>query len=167
MSMETVRRLAANILNVGENRIRISPESTKDALGALTRTDVRSLIEKGVITKVAVIGRASSRKRTTRGHGRIRHSRVSDKVLWMQKIRSQRKLLFDLLEKGLVPKDQKWVLYGKVKSGIFKNKRGFILYLTDNKLLPKDFVYEKGTKVDKSQKTTKVEKPKVKKGEKK
>lgn len=162
MSMETVRRLAADIMNVGQNRVRISPDGAKDALGALTRTDVRSLIEKGLITKVPVIGRASSRKRSTRGRGRVRNARVSEKELWMQKIRSQRKLLFDLLEKGVIPKSEKWVLYGKVKSGIFKNKRGFLLYLSDNKLLPKDFVYEKGAKTPE-----KSQKPKAKKGEKK
>ncbi len=139
MTIATVRRLAADILSVGENKIKISPDGLKDAEGALTRSDVKSLIEKGVVTKAKPQGRASTGKGGRRGHGRRRGTPVDSKNVWMDKVRSQRKMLRRLVESGAVKKDAKRMLYFKVKSGIFRNKRAMLLYLKDNKLVAADY----------------------------
>jgi len=49
MSIVTVRRLAADILGVGENKVWISPEKISEVSSALTRDDVRALIKQGTI----------------------------------------------------------------------------------------------------------------------
>ncbi len=139
MTIATVRRLAADILSVGENKVKISPEGLKDAEGALTRSDVKSLIEKGIVTKLRPQGRASTGKGGRRGHGRRRGTPVDSKDVWMDKVRSQRKMLRMLVESGAVKKDAKRMLYFKVKSGIFRNKRAMLLYLKDNKLVAADY----------------------------
>ncbi len=139
MTIKTVRRLAADILNVGERRVRISPEGLKEAEGALTRADVKGLIDKGIISKARVKGRASTRKKGRRGRGRRKGSLANRKELWMQKVRAQRKFLSFLVESGALEKGQKRSLYGKVKSGIFRSKKTMLLYLKDNKLVPEDY----------------------------
>ena len=139
MTILTVRRLAADILNVGERRIRISPDGLKEAQGALTRADVKALIDKGIITKAKVKGRDSTRKRRRRGRGRRKGSLADRKKLWMQKVRAQRKFLSMLVEEGVLEKGAKRSLYGKVKSGLFKSKKTMLLYLKENGLIAEDY----------------------------
>ncbi|MFH1785050.1 MAG: 50S ribosomal protein L19e [Candidatus Micrarchaeota archaeon] len=182
MTIATVRRLAADIFNVGENKVKISPDGMKEAEGALTRSDVKNLIEKGIISKKKNLGRASTRKRFRRGHGHKKgSSTIHSKEVWMMKVRSQRKLLNMLISSGALNKKAKRVLYGKVKSGIFRNKKAFLLYLKDNEFIAKDYELEKPIYVPKKtkqpkklgKKTTEVKKepkqetkPEPKKGEK-
>ncbi len=139
MTIETVRRLAADIMNVGRNKIRISPEGLKEAEGALTRSDVRGLIEKGIIKKAPKQGRASTRRTGRTGHGRRRGTPIDAKDVWMQKVRAQRRFLNLLLDSGTLKKENKRSLYGKIKSGIFRNKRAMLLYLRDAGLVPEDY----------------------------
>jgi|GEM_PF-494522 large subunit ribosomal protein L19e len=162
MTIATVRRLAADIFNVGENKIRINPESIKDAEGALTRADVKNLIEKGVVTKKPNAGRASTKKRFRRGHGhRKGSSTINSKEVWMMKVRAQRKFLNMLLSTGAVDKKSRGALYGKVKSGIFRNKKAFLLYLKDNKFVAQTYEPPKATYVPKQAKPPKQAKKKT------
>ncbi|VVC03657.1 50S ribosomal protein L19e [Candidatus Bilamarchaeum dharawalense] len=172
MTIATVRRLAADIFNVGENKIRISPDGLKDAEGALTRSDVKSLIEKGVVTKKPNLGRASTKKRFRRGHGhRKGSSTINSKEVWMMKIRAQRKFLNLLLSTGAVKNKDRRILYSKLKSGIFRNKKAFLLYLKDNKFVPNEFEPPKAEYTPKPKKAPKQKKaavaktPEVKKTE--
>ncbi len=177
MTIATVRRLAADILSVGQRRVRISPDGLKEAEGALTRSDVRGLIDKGVITKAKVQGRDSTARKKRRGRGRMKGSFGRGKELWMQKVRAQRKLLFKLIDEGVLPKEHKRSLYGKVKSGIFRNKKAMLLYLQENDLIPKDYELKKkgaepkkkpekkAKKTAKKKKATKKKKPAKKEGE--
>lgn len=139
MAISTVRRLAADIFNVGENRVKISPEGVQEAEGALTRVDVKALIEKGIITKVRKKGRASTSKGRRRSPGHRKGAVLSQKDVWMEKVRAQRKFLAMLLSSGALKKQHKWSVYRKVKSGLFRNKRAMLLYLKDNALVAKDY----------------------------
>ncbi len=139
MTLQTVRRLAADILHVGENKIRIVPEMIGEAMGALTREDVRNLIKKGAVKKLPNQGRASTFKRDRRSAGRTRGARVTEKEMWMQKVRAQRKFLGVLVSEKALPKEQKRSIYYKIKSGIFKNKRAMLLYLKDNSLVSESY----------------------------
>jgi large subunit ribosomal protein L19e len=131
MAIATVRRLAADILGVGESRIRISPDNIKEVEGALTRADVKGLIGKGFITRKKLNGRASTVKRERRSSGH--------KSAWMEKVRAQRRFLRLLVADGAVRQGSKRSLYGKIKSGIFRNKRAMLLYLKDNGLVARDY----------------------------
>lgn len=156
MTLATVRRLAADILNVGENKIRLNPDGLKEAEGALTRSDVKGLISKGFVIKLKNAGRASTKKRTRRGHGhRKGSSTLNSKEVWMMKIRAQRKFLSMLLASNAVAKKDKRLLYQKLKSGIFRNKRAFLLYLKDNKFVANDLESPKAEYVPKPKKVPK------------
>ena len=139
MAISTVRRLAADIFNVGENKVRISPEGVQEAEGALTRADVKGLIEKGIITRLKPNGRASTRKARRRSIGHRKGTVLPAKEVWMQKVRAQRKFLAILMKAGVLKKQDKWSVYGKIKSGLFRNKRAMLLYLQDNDQVPKDY----------------------------
>jgi ribosomal protein L19E len=139
MTIATVRRLAADIFDVGENKVRISPDGLKEAEGALTRSDVRGLIEKGIVTRARPRGRASTRRTGRTGHGRRRGTPLDTKAVWMEKIRAQRRFLSMLLGGGALKKEAKRALYRKIKSGIFRNKRAMLLYLRENKLVAADY----------------------------
>jgi large subunit ribosomal protein L19e len=165
MTIATVRRLAADILNVGRNKVRIDPDNLKEAEGALTRADVRSLIDKGIVRKAKRAGRASTRRTGRRGRGRRRGTPVDSKTAWMDKIRSQRAFLNTLLDSGALKKESKRSLYGKIKSGIFRNKRAMLLYLKDNSLVPADFEPAKRKREEPPKRS--IPKPKAQKSQKK
>jgi len=139
MTIATVRRLAADIMNVGQNKVRISPDGLKEAEGALTRADVKGLIDKGVITKVKPAGRASKKRTKRRGRGKRKGSTMSTKELWMEKVRAQRRFLRMLLKTEALKESEKRSIYQKVKSGIFRNKKALLLYLKENGLVAEDY----------------------------
>lgn len=134
----TVKRLAADILKVGENRIRIKPDEFSRAMDALTREDVRGLIDEGVVYALPYVGPRGKPRREKQGRGRRRgtkYSRKGAKETWMERVRSQRKYLSQLLAGGdLLPKFKREV-YLKIKGGVFKGKNAMRLYLVDNKML--------------------------------
>jgi len=139
MAISTVRRLAADILGCGERKIRVSSDGLKEAEGAMTRSDVRSLIEKGFIIRLPNKGRASTKRTVRRGPGHRRGPLFDVKDLWMRKVRSQRAFLKMLVGSEVLKKDSKRSIYGKIKSGIFKNKRALLLYLKENSLVAQSY----------------------------
>jgi large subunit ribosomal protein L19e len=139
MAIATIRRLAADIMRVGENKVRIAPDNVKEAEGALTRADVRGLIDKGIIIRLKPQGRASTRKKERRSVGKRRGIMIPEKEAWMMKVRAQRRLLRTLTADGALKKGTRRSVYGKVKSGIFRNKRAMLIYLKDNGLVAKDY----------------------------
>jgi len=148
MSMKTVKRLAAEILKVGENRVKIAPAEAKRAEEALTRDDVRALIVDNVITaepKRGVSRLRARKKQAQKKKGRRRgigsrkggkYSKVKRKTIWMNKVRAQRKTLFEYSDKGLMEEGSSYrTVYKMIKGGAFKGRGQMVKYLQDNKML--------------------------------
>ncbi|MCD1293495.1 50S ribosomal protein L19e [Methanocella sp. CWC-04] len=128
------KRLAAALLKVGQTRVWMDPERGEDIATAITREDIRGLIEQGIIKRTAAVGISRGRARARdikrekghrKGHGSRRGAkgaRTPKKELWMRKIRAQRKLLKEMRddEKSLAP-GQYRKLYRKAKGGEFRN----------------------------------------------
>ncbi len=144
MSLQTVKRLAADIFGVGVNKIKIT--DVKEAEGALTREDVRQLIEKGAVTKRPRQGRRSKEKKKKRGPGSKKGKKSQGKEEWMKKVRSQRRLLRELVSQGVLPKEDKRAIYMKIKGGLFRSKRALVQYLKDNEYISQDYELKKGEK---------------------
>ena len=52
MNLRAQRRIAAEVLKVGKNRVRIDPDREDDVSMAITRDDIRTLIhEKGITAR--------------------------------------------------------------------------------------------------------------------
>ncbi len=138
MSSATVKRLAADILKIGVNKVRIKTEDEGKVMDALTRDDVRNLIKDGSVFGLERRGVSRIKKKSKKRRGRRKgkkYSRKGKKELWMEKVRAQRKHLRELLGEGKLDLANKRKLYLKIKGGMFKSKAALDRYLSDNKIL--------------------------------
>lgn len=144
MSIITVRRLAADILGVGENKVHINPEKISEVSSALTRDDVRALIKQGTIK--AKVLRSTSRARGKlndirkrkgrKGPGSIKGAkgaRVVSKDKWMSHVRAQRKYLRQV--KLALTESAYRMLYRRVKGGSFQSRAQLMNFIKDNNLM--------------------------------
>ena len=137
MTAITVKRLAADILKVGTNRISIKEDEYSRAMEALTREDVRGLIQDGAVYSVRYVGPRTKPARKRKGPGKRKgkkYSRKTKKEGWMERIRSQRAYLDAMLKTGEVPAEYKRKVYLKIKGGAFRGKKALLIYKNKAKL---------------------------------
>src|SRR4030042_3784999 len=108
------RRLAAQILKIGQNRVWINPERMDNVEGAITREEVRKLIHEKIIVSLPQQGVSRSRAKVIRakklkgrrsGPGSLKgasHAKVTKKEAWMIKIRSLRRKLRELKARKVI-----------------------------------------------------------------
>ncbi len=129
------KRIAADVMKVGEGKVWIDPdpEATADIAEAITREDIRGLIEEGIIKKKQKKGvsRGRARQRAAkkavgrrRGHGSrkgAKGARRGKKRQWITKIRSLRRRLKELRDEEGLDKTAYRKLYTKAKAGELMN----------------------------------------------
>ncbi|MHC1566485.1 MAG: 50S ribosomal protein L19e [Candidatus Syntropharchaeia archaeon] len=127
------RRLAADILGVGIKRVWLNPELVEEIAAALTREDIRGLIESGAIKRKQKKGvsrgraRMLARKRAKghrKGHGSrkgTKKARFPKKRAWIIKIRALRRKLRELRDSGEIDASTYRKLYNKAKGGEFRD----------------------------------------------
>jgi len=132
-NLSSQRRLAAQILKVGQNRVWINPERMDDVEGAITREEVKKLIhekiiaslpEKGISRGRAKVVRAKKRKGRRKGqgsYGGAGYAKVSRKEAWMSKIRSLRKKLRELKASRVIAETTYTQMYRMAGSGRFES----------------------------------------------
>jgi len=140
------RRLAAEILKVGQNRVWIDPARMDDVEGAITREEVRKLIHEKVIMSLPERGVSRSRAKSVRRKksvGRRKgpgsrtgsgHAKISKKEAWMSKIRSLRRKLRELKANRVITESTYRKLYGVAGSGKFESIADLERYLKANDL---------------------------------
>ncbi len=145
--MRMQRRIAAEILKCGENRIWIDPERIEDVKSAITREDIKRLIKEGVIKKKPVKGQSTYRakiKHEQRKKGRHRGpgsrkgkktARMGKKERWIMTIRALRKELRKLKAEKKIDVHTYRRLYIRAKGGQFKNKHQLYLFLEEKGIL--------------------------------
>ena len=137
MQLDKVRRLAADVLKTGENRIWMDPAENEKISEVITKEDVRVLITEGFIKKKSARGQSTGRSKALRiqkkkgrrrGMGKRKgtlQSRTPKKKSWMKNVRAQRKKLRELRENN--PKDVEKVgysdVYRKIKGNYFRGKK--------------------------------------------
>ena len=147
--LDVQRRLAAQILKCGENRIKFDPGSLDEINEAITKSDIRSLINKGIISKnpVRSTSRFWARKiKNQKKHGRRKGfgsrkgkktARLDPKREWMNKIRLQRRFIKSLRDQKLITSANYHELYMKSKGGFFRSIRHLKLYTQEKGLVKK------------------------------
>jgi len=132
-NLSSQRRLAAQILKIGQNRVWIDPERMDDVEGAITREEVRKLIhekiidslpEKGVSRSRAKIIREKKRKGRRSGPGSLTgagYAKVTKKEAWMKKIRSLRRKLRELKTSRIITESTYSQYYRMAGSGRFQS----------------------------------------------
>jgi large subunit ribosomal protein L19e len=127
------KRIAASLLKCGVNRVWFDPERLADIQNAISRDDLRELIEDGAIRAHQAKGVSRGRARVKmakrayghcKGPGRHRGAkgaRNPRKRQWIQKIRAIRKVLVELRDTGEIDRHMYRVLYRKAAGGQFRN----------------------------------------------
>lgn len=144
--MKIQKRLAAKLLKASPKRIKLDNQRLADINEAITKTDVRQLIDEKAITKTQEKGVSRGRARKImkqkakgkrKGQGSRQGkqtARLPSKQVWMNKIRSQRELLKNLKETERISKETYRDLYRKAKGGFFRSQRHIKIYLEDQKM---------------------------------
>ena len=97
------KRLAAEILKIGESRVWMNPDHLEDIKNAITRADVRKMINHGYIKAKKPKVKRHQKKKKKQGPGSrkgAKGARRPRKEKWMSTIRPLRKMLKELKEQG-------------------------------------------------------------------
>jgi large subunit ribosomal protein L19e len=145
-NLSSQRRLAAQILKIGQNRVWIDPERMDDVESAITREEVRKLIHEKVIVSLPEKGVSRSRAKVVRRKKRMgrrkgsgsrtgsSHAKISKKDAWMSKIRSLRKKLRELKASRVITESTYRKVYMIAGSGRFESIAELERYLKANDL---------------------------------
>lgn len=127
--------MAAEVMDVGKSRVWINPDEQEKISEAITRKDIRNLVESGAIQKKDVEGNSNARskeikkqkkKGRRKGHGKRqgkKTARKDSKEKWIEGIRAIRNRLKEMKEEDEVTNDEYWKLYDMAKGGFFRDTK--------------------------------------------
>ncbi len=134
VNLSSKRRMAAQVLGVGETRVRIDPEATEQLQDAITRESVRGWISAGLIW-------VDPKKGNSRGRVRARHlkskkkgkgqgskkgaqgARVGKKRVWVRRVRMLRHVLKVMRDRGDLTNEKFKLLYRHIQGGQIRTRR--------------------------------------------
>jgi large subunit ribosomal protein L19e len=146
MKLTTQKRLAAHVMKCGQTRVWMDPDFEDEISLAITRDDIRRLVDEGAIQRKPVRGvsrgRARYKLRQKRkgqrsGPGKKKGkatSKLSGKDRWMMKIRPMRKELRKLRDEGKITPKVYRELYLKAKGNAFRNTGHLRTYISERRL---------------------------------
>jgi large subunit ribosomal protein L19e len=170
MNLSTQKRIAAQVMKVGATRVWFDPNRLDEIKEAITKADIRSLVNDKAIQPRPETGisrfrtrkhNAQKKKGRRKGQGSrqgSRRARLPRKDEWMNKIRSQRAMLKKLRDDGMITKQTYRQTRGKAKGGFFRSRRHIQLHLEgaglmqikeENKTKPKEKTIENGSTIQK------------------
>ena len=138
------RRLAADVLDVGENRVWFDPDEQAEIATAITRDEIRELVDEGVIRAKDARGNSRGRARERnqkrayghqKGPGKrkgTKGARQNQKEQWQNQIRAQRRTLRELRDEGEITPTQYRELYRKAGGGEFRSVRYLLNYIDNH-----------------------------------
>lgn len=141
MSLKSQRRLAAEILKVGEGRVWIDPERIDYVEAAITREEIRKLIHEKVVRPLPQKGVSRARARVLKekrkkglrrgpgGKSGSARAKISKKQAWMNQIRPLRKRLHELKDSRAITETVYRKLYDMSESGVFESKADLERYI--------------------------------------
>ncbi|NLU45356.1 MAG: 50S ribosomal protein L19e [Euryarchaeota archaeon] len=133
--LKNQRRMAADILGCGENRVWINPDRLEEVEDCITRGDIRMAIDSGLIKAKAkkgtsrgrtryVAGQKASGKRKGPGSRKgTANARISDKRRWISRIRPIRDELKALRADGEITPSVYRLYYRRAKGGTYNSRR--------------------------------------------
>ena len=138
------KRMAADVLDVGKNKVWLDPERQGELVDAITREDIRELVDEGAIRAEAPKGNSRGRAKERQekrayGHQKGQGSRKgtaggreNEKQQWQSKIRAQREKLRELRDSGEISKSLYRDLYDRASGGEFDSVADIERTLEDN-----------------------------------
>jgi large subunit ribosomal protein L19e len=146
MKLSTQKRIAADVMKCGQTRVWMDPDFEDEISLAITRDDIRRLVDEGAIQRRPVRGVSRGRARHNlrqkrkgqrSGPGRKKGkatSKLSGKDRWMMKIRPMRKELHKLREEGKITPKVYRELYLKAKGNAFRNTAHLRTVISERRL---------------------------------
>lgn len=141
MDLKNQKRMAAEILKCGENRVWIDPERMEEASECITRADVRTAVASGLIRAKPKSGTSYGRIRYAKGQkakgkrkgpgsrsGRD-NARIRDKTKWISVIRPIRDELKTLRDEGSITPSVYRMYYRRAKGGVYRSRRNLRMHM--------------------------------------
>jgi len=144
------RRISSTILKCGKNRVWMDSDRTDEIAKAVTRGDIRILINGGAIKSKQIQGISRGRKKFNqkqkdkgrrKGHGSrkgAKYARLPRKERWIRTIRPIRIYLRQLREDKTIDKSVYRKYYRKAKGGEFRSKHHLRPRMTSDGFLKED-----------------------------
>ena len=135
MELNKLKRLSAQVLGVGESKVWFDPAQLEEISQAMTKEDIRGLINSRAIRKKktqeksrggARILHAKKVKGRRRGKGKrtgLKSARMGKKSLWIKNVRAQRKMLRSLKKTEKFGKKEYGKFYRQIKGNLFRGKK--------------------------------------------
>ncbi len=141
MSLKNQKRLAASLLGGGLNRVWIDPEENDRVQTAITREEIKTLINEDRIKLLPKTGISRGRTRARAGRrkkaGSRKGSQKPGKEAWVLKIRAIRRHLRWLRDKRQLSPDSYTTLLGMAKGGTFRSGSHVDEYVKAHQMLKK------------------------------
>ena len=142
--LKAQKRLASDVLDVGKNKLWFDPDRQGDIAEAITREDIRELVDEGVVRAEEPQGNSRGRARERQqkrsyGHQKGAGSRKGkagarqgDKENWQSRIRAQREHLRELRDEDDLEPSEYRDLYNKAGGGEFDSVADLDRFIDDN-----------------------------------
>ncbi|WP_410766892.1 50S ribosomal protein L19e [Haloferax sp. DFSO60] len=142
--LKAQKRMAADVLDVGKGRVWFDPDAQADIAEAITRDDIRELVDDGVIAAKDAKGNSKGRARkraAKRSYGHRKGAgsrkgrsgaRQNKKDAWVSRIRAQRRRLKELRDEGTLDRTQYREVYNKASGGEFDSVDRLEAYIQNN-----------------------------------
>ncbi|MBT4135756.1 hypothetical protein HOD75_04460 [archaeon] len=133
MNLSKKKVLASKALGVGKNRIIFNPEGLSEIKEAITKQDIISLKDDGIISIKPVKGRTKvKRRKTRRGPGKIKKTVNKRKQIYVKITRKLRNYIKQLTDRGVIERDLYKELRKKIRMRAFKSKANLKEHLKSN-----------------------------------
>jgi len=148
--LKNQRRMAASLLKCGIRRVWMDQDRLDEIAKAVTKDDVRILINGKAIKSRQKEGISKGRKRyimqqkskgRRKGHGSrkgAKFARLPRKQQWIRTIRPLRKYLKNLRDTEKIPRSIYRKYYRKAKGGEFRSKRHLNTHLVSDGVIKKE-----------------------------
>ncbi|WP_311172352.1 50S ribosomal protein L19e [Halobellus ordinarius] len=142
--LKAQKRMAADVLDVGKSRVWFDPEQQGEIAEAITREDIRDLVDQGTIRATDAKGNSKGRAReraAKRAYGHRKGpgsrkgkagGRKNEKDEWVSRIRAQRRRLKELRDDGPLTPTQYREVYNKASGGEFEDVARLEAYIRNN-----------------------------------
>ncbi|MEA3559168.1 MAG: 50S ribosomal protein L19e [Candidatus Thermoplasmatota archaeon] len=149
MDLKNQRRMAAELLKCGRNRVYLNPNNIEDIAEAVTRSDINHLIKEGIVTAKQKKGISNGRKKARliqkagnkrKGHGSrkgSKYARFPKKRRWIKTIRPIRRVLREYRGGGYITPETYRSYYRHASGGIFRSIAHLKSHITAEKAFVK------------------------------
>ena len=140
MNLKPQRRMAAEILKCGENRVYFDPYLIEDISLAITREQgiIQKKYKQGISNQRKKVQHARKKKGRARGLGKrkgTKHARSPKKKNWIKRIRPLRRELKKLRDRRQITATNYRKLYKNAKGGMFTSVAQLNRYIKEKELI--------------------------------